>query len=180
MAICYIRLQGTDSTSCFLCFSTICDYNNINFFLISARDGRSAQVFHQLCDNKGPTLCIIQSKGYLFGGYAADSWRTERLKQFNNRNTFVFTLSNPHKIPPTQYFLKKRDTDAVSMTCHSIYGIWFGGKGETGEEEITVKDETVIVSFPLSFEDTTGKGSLTFTGNGGSQPFDDIFVFLAM
>ena len=31
--------------------------------------------FHELCDNKGPTLTIIETTtGYIFGGYTSTSW----------------------------------------------------------------------------------------------------------
>ncbi len=40
-----------------------------------SRDGFTAQAFHSRCDNKGPTLTIIQSTdGQVFGGYTTASW----------------------------------------------------------------------------------------------------------
>jgi hypothetical protein len=34
----------------------------------------STTTFHQLCDNKGPTLIIARASNYIFGGYAEISW----------------------------------------------------------------------------------------------------------
>jgi len=40
----------------------------------ASRDGFDANTFHSRCDNKGPTITIIQSNnGYLFGGYTSIS-----------------------------------------------------------------------------------------------------------
>ena len=42
----------------------------------ASRDGRKLQRFHELCDNKGPTVVVAKSKGgHIFGGYAEMSWR---------------------------------------------------------------------------------------------------------
>jgi hypothetical protein len=40
----------------------------------ATRDGFSASTFHSKCNKKGPTLIIIWSQGYIFGGYASQSW----------------------------------------------------------------------------------------------------------
>ena len=40
-----------------------------------SEDGFSSSIFHQKCDNKGPTLTIIQSdQGKIFGGYSMIPW----------------------------------------------------------------------------------------------------------
>ena len=46
-----------------------------------SEDGYSSQVFHQKCDNKGPTLSIIQSdQGKIFGGYSMVPWGFQKAK----------------------------------------------------------------------------------------------------
>ena len=37
-------------------------------------DGSAASTFHSNCDGKGPTVTIIQSGDYIFGGYTDVSW----------------------------------------------------------------------------------------------------------
>jgi len=39
-------------------------------------DGFKAAKFHEKCDNKGSTICFIQSEieGYVFGGYVSIGW----------------------------------------------------------------------------------------------------------
>ena len=39
-------------------------------------DGKSPADFHRCCDNKGPTLLVIRSGEYIFGGYTSKSWKT--------------------------------------------------------------------------------------------------------
>ena len=37
-------------------------------------DGKTPSDFHRCCDNKGPTLLVIKSGEYIFGGYTSKSW----------------------------------------------------------------------------------------------------------
>ena len=39
------------------------------------KNGFRAKDFHEKCDNKGPTITIVQDvKGYIFGGYTSMNW----------------------------------------------------------------------------------------------------------
>ena len=41
----------------------------------TSSDGYTPTDFHRCCDNKGPTLVLIKSRGeYIFGGYTSKSW----------------------------------------------------------------------------------------------------------
>jgi len=40
-------------------------------------DGSAASTFHSNCDGKGPTVTIIQSGSYIFGGYTDLSWQSK-------------------------------------------------------------------------------------------------------
>ena len=40
----------------------------------ASRDGFAAEAFHSKCDNKGPTVTIVKSGEYIFGGFAEASW----------------------------------------------------------------------------------------------------------
>ena len=44
----------------------------------ASSDGKSAEDFHRCCDNKGPTLVVIQSGQYIFGGYTSKSWTSRK------------------------------------------------------------------------------------------------------
>ena len=41
-------------------------------------NGKTAADFHRCCDNKGPTLIVIQSGGNIFGGYTSKSWASRK------------------------------------------------------------------------------------------------------
>ena len=59
----------------------------------ASRDGRKLQRFHELCDNKGPTVVLAKSKGgHIFGGYAEMSWRSGG-GYAESRKSFLFRLS---------------------------------------------------------------------------------------
>ena len=40
----------------------------------ASNNGWTADTFHRLCDNKGPTVTIVQVGQYVFGGYIGISW----------------------------------------------------------------------------------------------------------
>ena len=40
-------------------------------------DGSAASTFHDNCDGKGPTVTVIKSGSYIFGGYTDLSWQSE-------------------------------------------------------------------------------------------------------
>jgi len=59
---------------------------------VASEDGDSSNKFHQACDDKGPTLVIIETMdGDVFGGYADVSW-TSRGYWEKSFNAFIFQL----------------------------------------------------------------------------------------
>ncbi len=40
----------------------------------ASRDGWTAANFHSCCDNKGPTVTVVKSGNYIFGGYTDHQW----------------------------------------------------------------------------------------------------------
>ena len=42
----------------------------------ASRDGWTASNFHSCCDNKGPTVTVIKSGNYIFGGYTEQPWQS--------------------------------------------------------------------------------------------------------
>ena len=43
----------------------------------ASRDGFASETFHSKCDNKGPTVTVVKSGGYLFGGFTENSWTSK-------------------------------------------------------------------------------------------------------
>jgi len=59
---------------------------------IASRDGDGAGVFHTKCDNKGPTIVVVQSTtGAIFGGYTDVAW-TRSVKWGASTTSFLFRL----------------------------------------------------------------------------------------
>ncbi|KAK8812291.1 hypothetical protein WA158_007542 [Blastocystis sp. Blastoise] len=74
----------------------------------------SATEFHQICDNHSNLLVLVKSINNnipcIFGGYTKVGWNTTKLnelfgdyKTIQDEDAFVFTLQNPHNVPPTCY-----------------------------------------------------------------------------
>ena len=40
----------------------------------TSANGTTPDDFHRCCDNKGPTLVVVKSEQYIFGGYTSQSW----------------------------------------------------------------------------------------------------------
>ena len=56
----------------------------------ASTDGDTKNIFHNKCDNQGPTVSIIGSKdGHIFGGYASQSW-DKNTHFISDVNSFLF------------------------------------------------------------------------------------------
>ena len=40
----------------------------------ASSNGWAASSFHSYCDNKGPTVTVVKSGNYIFGGYTEKNW----------------------------------------------------------------------------------------------------------
>lgn len=78
----------------------------------SSTDGKLPADFHRCCDNKSPTLVVIKSGEYIFGGYTSKSWHSRmhfncHFYSFSSDRFFPFGLiidawflvSNPKNSP---------------------------------------------------------------------------------
>ncbi|CAF1380556.1 unnamed protein product [Adineta steineri] len=130
----------------------------------ATRDGFSANAFHSHCDNKGPTMTIIQSSNnYIFGGYTSVSW-TSSQKYQNDSAAFLFTLTNPHDIPPTKYNNKSFFHGIDAIYDDSGSGPTFGNGSDIYISDSSNNINSSYTNFPTAYYDTTGEGNNTFTG----------------
>lgn len=143
----------------------------------ATRDGFSSADFHRCCNNQGPTMTIIQSVegGYLFGGCTSVSWKSLQTYVPDNSNPFLFTLTNPHGIPPTKYSVKLRNH---SIYDHANYGPTFGAGHDLYVSSACQTNKNSSSNFPHSYNDTTKRGAVTFTGDRNFQ-IKDIEVYRA-
>jgi len=126
-------------------------------------DGFSGKDFHRLCDNKGPTLTLIRSQeGYLFGGFSVESWDSTSYGKHHSQG-FIFTLTNPHNIPPTVY--QRNPEKRESIYCVARHGPSFGIGDIRVADKSNHNFDSCTKFGPYScYKDTTGKGYCTFTG----------------
>ncbi|KAL9950669.1 hypothetical protein ACROYT_G043202 [Oculina patagonica] len=89
----------------------------------ASTDGYTAADFHRSCDKKGPTLVVIKSGEYIFGGYTSRSWETPvTLKALPDSQSFLFTLVNPSGNEPVK-IIGNNDS---SIVCCGNFGPAFG------------------------------------------------------
>jgi len=87
----------------------------------ASRDGDSASEFHSACDNKGPTVVIVQTtSGAIFGGYTDVSW-TSSNTYVSSTTSFLFQLRPYMK---QHVLIKAQEGNAVYHK--SDYGPTFG------------------------------------------------------
>jgi len=141
----------------------------------ASRDGFDANAFHNRCDNKGPTITIVQStNNYLFGGYTSVAWTSSGSYAIDS-NAFLFTLTNPHNIPPTKYPVQPSTTQ-YTVNHNSGYGPTFGGGYDFNICSNSNSVNSSYTNFHYTYTDTTGRGNNTFTGSRNFMT-TDIEVF---
>jgi serine/threonine protein kinase len=85
------------------------------------KDGETFKIFHELCDNKGPTLTLIKIKnGEIIGGFTPISWDCSSNWK-NDINSFIFSLTQNKK------FMK--NNNLMSIYCNKDNGPWFDDFG---------------------------------------------------
>ncbi|CAF4638143.1 unnamed protein product [Rotaria socialis] len=130
----------------------------------ATRDGFASTDFYRCCDRKGATLTVIHSSsGHLFGGYTSINWETHEDWQWSvDKDAFLFTLINPHKILPTKYQINTEGRNAIG--CKASMGPTFGFEDICIHSDSNQNTRSTIM-FPTDYIDSTGKGRLTFTGS---------------
>jgi len=88
-------LTGAEKT---LLQGWLAEGKTLNLIYQGTRDGFQGHTFHSKCDFKGPTLCIILSSGFIFGGYNDVDWNSAG-SWSNSAKTWIFSLKNPHNFP---------------------------------------------------------------------------------
>ena len=67
----------------------------LEMIMKGSEHGFSANIFHELCDDKGPTLFVVESEhGKIFGGFTSVSWNSLNAKYFADPTSFIFSISN--------------------------------------------------------------------------------------
>ncbi len=89
-----------------------------------SRDGANSTVFHNLCDNQGPTVVLFKTAyGTVFGGYAGDSWLTN-YGYIQANNSFLFNLTTDQRVTKGGY---NGPNNSYGLYSNYSYGPTFGG-----------------------------------------------------
>jgi hypothetical protein len=143
------------------------------------RDGFGAKSFHDKCDEKAPTMTVVQSRAQhefpsrVFGGYTPVKWdsisglKSEPVK---DPTGFLFNLSVPGTGEAKRYPLRAGEK-TKAIYCNSTYGPAFGS-GQTGGCCLSIGDKCDEIP-----------GSNTVYGDTYSMPekeayFNDTRTFL--
>ena len=145
---------------------------NMELLYRGTRDGMSTDVFHNKCDNKGPTISLFKNdKGYIFGGYSSVDWEGGKGRSKSAPESFIFTLTNIYNISPTNFPNSNKDD---SIWDDSSYGPCFSGYCD-----ICVQFDSNFTNFPNAYKDVLGKGYSIFQGDNNNNKFNlkEIEVF---
>jgi len=95
--------------------------------LRASRDGYTAQVFHNKCNNKAPTIVIVHSNNnHVFGGFTPISWDSNSsYKAEDTKASFLFLLRSQRGDQPNKFSLKST-SNASHIYCHQSYCPMFG------------------------------------------------------
>ncbi|KAK8812253.1 hypothetical protein WA158_007487 [Blastocystis sp. Blastoise] len=130
----------------------------------------SRDEFHKYCDYKGETVILVKQIGNnnhinIFGGYTDQNWESTVRKYASKE--FLFTLSNEHNVPPTQY---KHNGNGDGIVCANNWGIVFGSGPDLCIDDDCHKTKYYVCTKACSFTwvDTPQQSSL-FVNTAGPQ-----------
>eukprot|EP00985_Skeletonema_marinoi_P010749 scaffold5048_cov83-Skeletonema_marinoi.AAC.1 len=118
----------------------------MNLLYRSSRDGQSMADFHGRCDNKGPTLVLIETiEGGIVGGYTNMSWQSYSGKYETADKAFVFVLSGFDISSSCK--MKKKDE-----SVNSIYHYYQDGPVFGAGHDLHVDTSGVLLNIGYSYE----------------------------
>lgn len=88
-----------------------------------SRDGGTPQTFHNLCDNKGPTVTIFyNTDNNVYGGYTSLCWDSSNT-WYKDESSFLFQLYcnriwKPNMFTTNEVSLRKTTTNVLSMPTY--------------------------------------------------------------
>ena len=145
-------------------------YKGMELLYRGTRDGSESNIFHNKCDNKGPTICLCQNeKGNIFGAYSSISWTSDGNYHAAANGSFLFTLTNIHNTVPTKYPNTQNYNYAVYHD--SGYGPTFGGNHDLYISNNYLNNNSSYCSLGYSYPDVLGQGNSIFSGDVNTKSF---------
>ena len=139
-------------------------YKGMELIYRGSRDGTTSDIFHNKCDNKGPTIILFKNyKGNIYGGYCPISWNCNGGWQ-SVPEAFIFSLTNIYNIKPTKF---NRINDQYGICFGSSLGPWFGYSSNIGFQLDYSNENNCYSNFGVKagYQDSLGKGRSIFTGD---------------
>ena len=131
-----------------------------------SRDGDNILTFHQLCDNKGPTITLFKkSDGPVIGFYSPLSFDSNYGNFKKDMNTFIFNLDNKIKF--------EKIKEDGSIYCNNNFGPYVAYFGMWGED---VKNMKKCYYNPPSTKDCFKNGDNIIPNENKNFIFDLIEV----
>ena len=144
-------------------------YKKMELIYRGTRDGSESKIFHNKCDNQGPTICLCKNeKDHIFGGYASISWKSEG-NNCQADSSFLFTLTNIHGTAPTKYPNTKNYDWAVYH--RSNFGPTFGGNYDLYISNNFLNNKSSYSNLGYSYPDILGKGNSIFSSDNNTNHF---------
>ena len=130
-----------------------------NLLYRASRDGDAPKIYHNKCDGKAKTICLIQTiKGCIFGGYT-EVMISSNGSDYKDHNSFVFSI-NKMKI----YENMKKEDVAV---CHSsnwgpifrndAFAVWNKNFFSYNQHRVGTKASSNFGSMDLDYEFNNGE-----------------------
>ena len=104
-------------------------FKNYEYELLyrGTRDGFKAAKFHELCDNQGPTLCLMKtSKDYICGGFASESWKSlDEGNYEQDSKAFIFSLTKEsrHLTIESDHAIYQNKEEMFDFGLYDLY-VW--------------------------------------------------------
>lgn len=139
-------------------------------------NGWAASNFHSCCDNKGPTVTVIKSGNYIFGGYTEQLWESHGSGLYKKSTTsFLFSLVNPGGLPPAKITLKP-ENQSYAIFCRDVYGPTFGGNHDLHVANAP-NSGNCYSSLGHSYQCPTGQHANMFLTGSGNFTVSEMEVF---
>ena len=144
-------------------------YKKMELLYRGTRDGDGSNIFHDKCNNQGPTIFLCKNeKGNIFGGYSSISWTSDGGWHLSYDN-FLCTLTNIHGTAPTKFPITRNYGYAIYD--YSSYGPTFGGNHDIKIDNNYLNNNGSYCNLGYSYTDSLGHGNSIFSGDVNSNNF---------
>jgi len=152
-------------------------FSNTELLYQISTNPKQNSIFHTKCDNKGPILVLIKlSKGNIFGGFSADSWKSVGGWQ-KSKDSYIFRLYDENGIKLEKFLQRKTDK---AIRCAVYYGEKHGmvfGDGDLWINFDQLEKSMSAVGRCYAFKDQQNSEIIKLGGRENDWDIENIEVF---